>query len=129
MKGDTQVENITAPVQKALEGAGLRDGIVTVFIKHTTAAVMIIEDEPGIRADTKAFWERFIPQDPRWEHNIRNTGEDNGHSHLRGQLQGPSLVVPFADRQLMLGAWQQIVVVDFDTRSRTRELILQIIGD
>ena len=129
MKGDTQVENITAPVQKALEGAGLRDGVVTVFIKHTTAAVMIIEDEPGIRADTKAFWERFIPQDPRWEHNIRNTGEDNGHSHLRGQLQGPSLVVPFADRQLMLGAWQQIVVVDFDTRSRTRELILQIIGD
>ena len=129
MKGDTQVENITAPVQNALESAGLRDGIVTVFIKHTTAAVMIIEDEPGIRADTKAFWERLIPKDPRLEHNTRNAGEDNGHSHLRGQLQGPSLVVPFADRHLMLGAWQQIVVVDFDTRSRTRELILQIIGE
>jgi secondary thiamine-phosphate synthase enzyme len=129
MKGDTQMENITAPVQKALEGAGLHNGIVTVFIKHTTAAVMIIEDEPGIRADTKAFWERLIPMDPRWEHNTRNAGEDNGHSHLRGQLQGPSLVVPFADRHLMLGAWQQIVVVDFDTRSRTRELVLQIIGE
>jgi secondary thiamine-phosphate synthase enzyme len=129
MKGGTQVENITAPVQKALEGTGLRHGILTVFIKHTTAAVMIIEDEPGIRSDTRAFWERLIPPDPRWEHNTRNEGEDNGHSHLRGQLQGPSLVVPFADQQLMLGTWQQIVVVDFDTRSRTRELVLQIIGE
>jgi secondary thiamine-phosphate synthase enzyme len=129
MKGETQVENITTPVQKALEGAGLRNGIVTVFIKHTTAAVMIIEDEPGIRADTKAFWERLIPSDPRWEHNTRNAGEDNGHSHLRGQLQGSSLVVPFTDQHLVLGTWQQIVVVDFDTRARTRELVLQIIGE
>jgi secondary thiamine-phosphate synthase enzyme len=128
-KGETQVENITASVQKALEGTGLRHGILTVFIKHTTAAVMIIEDEPGIRADTKAFWERLVPADPRWEHNTRNEGEDNGHSHLRGQLQGPSLVVPFTDQHLMLGTWQQIVVVDFDTRSRTRELVLQIIGE
>jgi secondary thiamine-phosphate synthase enzyme len=129
MKGGTQVENITAQVQQALRTSGLRSGIVTVFIKHTTASVLIIEDEPGIRSDTKTFWDRLIPSDSTWQHNTRNPGEDNGHSHLRGQLQGPSIVVPFQDQALMLGTWQQIVVVDFDTRARTRELVLQIIGE
>jgi len=129
MKGATQVENITSQVQKALESTGLTAGIVTVFIKHTTASVMIIEDEPGIRADTKSFWERVIPEDSTLQHNTRNAGEDNGHSHLRGQLQGPSIVIPFSDHALMLGTWQQIVVVDFDTRARTRELIVQVLGE
>lgn len=127
--GDTHIENITKQVATAVAGTGLAAGIVTVFVKHTTAAIMIIEDEPGIRADTKAFWDRVVPADPRWQHNTRNPGEDNGHSHLRGQLQGPSVTIPFAERALLLGTWQQIVVVDFDTRSRTRELILQIIGE
>lgn len=129
MKGESHVENITAQVRKVLESTGLHDGIVTIFIKHTTASVMIIEDEPGIRADTKTFWDRVIPADPGWQHNTRNQGEDNGHSHLRGQLQGPSLTIPFADRSLLLGTWQEIVVIDFDTRSRTRELIVQVIGE
>ena len=129
MKGETHVENITSQVQKALESTGLIAGIVTVFIKHTTASVMIIEDEPGIRADTKSFWDRMIPADSTLQHNTRNPGEDNGHSHLRGQLQGPSIVIPFMDRLLMLGTWQQIVVVDFDTCARTRELIVQVLGD
>lgn len=129
MKGATQVENITAHVQKALESTGLTAGIVTVFIRHTTASVMIIEDEPGIRADTKSFWDRLIPADPTLQHNTRNAGEDNGHSHLRGQLQGPSIVIPFIERALALGTWQQIVVVDFDTRARMRELIVQVLGE
>lgn len=129
MQGDTQIENVTKPVAEALAGAKLTAGIVTVFIKHTTASVMIIEDEPGIRADTKAFWNRTVPADPAWQHNIRNAGEDNGHSHLRGQLQGPSVTIPFQSGALMLGTWQQIVVVDFDTRARTRELIIQIMGE
>lgn len=129
MAGDTQVENITKQVSSAVTQAGPVSGIVTVFVKHTTASVMIIEDEPGIRADTKAFWDRIVPADPDWQHNTRNPGEDNGHSHLRGQLQGPSVTIPFADRALLLGTWQQIVVVDFDTRARRRELILQIMGE
>ena len=129
MTGNTQIENITKTVSTALTGTGLVAGIVTVFVKHTTAAIMIIEDEPGIRADTKAFWDRVVPADPGWQHNRRNPGEDNGHSHLRGQLQGPSVTIPFSEGALQLGTWQQIVVVDFDTRSRTRELILQIIGE
>ncbi len=129
MQGETHVENITSQVQKALESTGLIAGIVTIFIKHTTASVMIIEDEPGIRADTKSFWDRMIPADSSLQHNTRNAGEDNGHSHLRGQLQGSSIVIPFTDRVLILGRWQQIVVVDFDTRARTRELIVQVLGE
>lgn len=129
MKGETQVENVTALVQQALAGTGLKAGIVTVFIQHTTASVMIIEDEPGIRADTKTLWDRLIPANPAWQHNTRNPGEDNAHSHLRGQIQGHSVTVPFNDGSLSLGSWQQLVVVDFDTRARTRDLIVQIIGN
>ncbi len=129
MQGDSRMENITARVQAALEQTQLRAGIVTLFIKHTTASVLIVEDEPGIRADTKTIWERLIPADPHWQHNERNAGEDNGHSHLRGQLQGQSLTIPFTDGAMTLGTWQQLVVLDFDTRPRTRELVLQVIGE
>ncbi|UVT15034.1 MAG: YjbQ family protein [Nitrospira sp.] len=129
MEGGTQLENITKSVADAVAGSALRAGIVTVFVKHTTASVMIIEDEPGIRADTKMFWDRLIPPDPRWQHNTVNPGEDNGHSHLRGQLQGPSITVPFTAGVLLLGTWQQIVLVDFDTRARTRELVVQVLGE
>ena len=90
---------------------------------------MIIEDEPGIRSDTKQIWDQLIPPNPSWQHNTRTPGEDNGHSHLRGQMQGPSITIPFIDQTLTLGTWQQIVVVDFDTRPRRRELILQLIGE
>ncbi len=129
MQGNTQIENMTKSVTDALAGTGLLAGIVTVFVKHTTASVMIIEDEPGIRADTKAFWDRAVPDDSAWQHNTRNAGEDNGHSHLRGQLQGPSVTIPFLAGAMLLGTWQQIVLVDFDTRSRTREIIIQIMGE
>ncbi len=129
MAGSTDVANITQSVAEAVAASKVRDGIVTVFVKHTTASIMIIEDEPGIRADTKTFWDRVIPPDPRLQHNTVNPGEDNGHSHLRGQLQGPSITIPFAGGALLLGTWQQIVLVDFDTRSRTRELIVQVLGE
>ena len=129
MEGRTQVDNITKSVADALANSRLTAGIVTVFVKHTTASVMIIEDEPGIREDTKTFWDRLVPPDPRWQHNTINPGEDNGHSHLRGQLQGPSITVPFVAGALLLGTWQQIVLVDFDTRPRVRELVVQVLGE
>jgi secondary thiamine-phosphate synthase enzyme len=129
MEGGTQVDNITKSVADALAGSTLKAGILTVFVKHTTASVMIIEDEPGIRADTKTFWDRLVPPDPRWQHNMVNPGEDNGHSHLRGQLQGPSVTIPFVAGALLLGTWQQIVLVDFDTRARMRELVVQVLGE
>jgi secondary thiamine-phosphate synthase enzyme len=129
MRGGTQIENVTKLVQDALASVKVVAGIVTVFVKHTTASIMIIEDEPGIRADTQTFWNRTVPADTAWQHNQQNPGEDNGHSHLRGQLQGPSITIPFANGSLLLGTWQQIVLVDFDTRARTRDLIIQILGE
>lgn len=129
MAGGTDIENITQSVAEAVTASSLQDGIVTVFVKHTTASIMIIEDEPGIRADTRAFWDRIIPPDSHWQHNTLNPGEDNGHSHLRGQLQGPSLTIPFTAGTLLLGTWQQVVLVDFDTRSRMRECIVQVLGE
>ncbi len=129
MKGNTEIENVTGVIQEVVSDTDIQAGTITIFVKHTTASVMIIEDEPGIRADTKHFWDQLIPADSSWQHNTRNPGEDNGHSHLRGQMQGPSLTIPFIDGTLTLGTWQHIVLVDFDTRPRTREIILQLIGE
>jgi len=129
MKGDTEMKNVTRMVQEAVSSSGIQTGTITIFVKHTTASVMIIEDEPGIRADTKRIWGRLIPADSSWQHNTQNPGEDNGHSHLRGQMQGASLTIPFMNGAIALGTWQQIVLIDFDTRARTREIILQLIGE
>ena len=129
MQGATQIENITEKVKNDLLESGLAAGIITLFIKHTTASIMIFEDEPGLRIDTKDIWDKLIPANLEWQHNTRNEGETNGHSHLRGQIQGQSLTIPFTEQALMLGIWQQIVVVDFDTAARTRDIIIQIIGE
>jgi len=129
MNGDSHIENLTQRVQQTISDSGLQGGILTLFVKHTTASVMIIEDEPGIRSDTRTFWNQAIPANSQWEHNTRNPGEDNGHSHLRGQLQGPSLTIPFEKGIMTLGTWQQLVLIDFDTRPRTRELVVQLMGE
>ena len=129
MQGNCHIANITAQIRGILEKSGLVSGIVTIFLKHTTASVLIIEDEPGLRADIKTLWNEMVPADPTWQHNTRNPGEDNGHSHLRGQIQGQSLTIPFMERKLTLGTWQEIVLLDFDTRARQRDLIVQIIGE
>ncbi|MDB9751680.1 secondary thiamine-phosphate synthase enzyme YjbQ [Gammaproteobacteria bacterium] len=129
MQGATQIENITEKVKNNLLESELVAGIITLFIKHTTASIMIFEDEAGLRIDTKDIWDKLIPADSQWQHNTRNAGETNSHSHLRAQIQGQSLTIPFTEQALMLGIWQQIVIVDFDTAARTRDIIIQIIGE
>jgi secondary thiamine-phosphate synthase enzyme len=129
MQGNTLIENLTQSMEDILSTSGIVNGTLTLFVKHTTAAVMIIEDEPGIRADTQQWWNDIIPPRGDWEHNVRNHGENNGHSHLRGQLQGPSLTIPIVHGSLTLGTWQQIVLIDFDTCTRTRDLVVQIMGE
>ncbi len=129
MRGHSHIENISNVVKDHLSRTGLQAGTVTIFVKHTTASVLIIEDEPGLRADTGTFWDNLVPADPAWQHNTVNPGENNGHSHLRGQLQGQSLTIPFAGRQLLLGTWQDIVLLDFDTRARSREIVVQLMGE
>ena len=129
MQGDSHIENLTQTIHDLVSHSSITNGALTLFVKHTTAAVMIIEDEPGIRADTRAFWNQVVPANPQWEHNTRNPGEGIVHSHLRGQLQSPSITIPLMQGKLTLGTWQQIVVIDFDTRARTRELVAQIMGE
>ena len=129
MQGDSHIENLTQRLQDILRQSAINDGTLTLFVKHTTAAVMIIEDEPGIRGDTRNFWNHSIPPNPQWEHNTKNPGEDNGHSHLRGQLQGPSIAIPLVQGNLTLGTWQQIFHLECDVRPRDRTLVVTVMGE
>ncbi len=113
----------------AVAGSGLEAGVITVFNVGSTAGITTTEYEPGLtNHDLKAAFERIAPEAGRYEHE--NTWQDdNGHSHVRASLLGPSLGVPFVEGRLTLGTWQQIILVDFDTRARTRTIICQIIGE
>lgn len=127
-KGECDIIDITADVEWIVSQSGVESGTVTVFISGSTAGVTTIEYEPGVVSDFKGMWDRVVPRDIRYRHDER-WGDGNGYSHVRASTLGPSLVVPFANRALLLGTWQQIIVVDFDNRPRSREIILQIVGE
>ena len=127
-KGHCDIIDITPEVQKQLAETDISDGTVTLFISGSTAGITTIEFESGLLSDFKKMWERNIPQDIPYEHD-RAWGDGNGHSHVRASLLGASLVIPFSDRRLTLGTWQQIVVVDFDNRARSRQIVVQIMGE
>lgn len=127
-KGECDIIDITAQVQQRLSETEVKDGTVTVFITGSTAGVTTIENEPGLIADFKAMWERVVPKNLEYRHD-RAWGEENGYSHVRASLLGASLVVPFNNKKLSLGTWQQLVVVDFDNRPRSRQVLVQIMGE
>jgi len=127
-KGDCDIIDITSQVQQQLSETEITDGVVTVFITGSTAGVTTIENEPGLIADFKAMWERVVPKNIECRHD-RAWGEGNGYSHVRASLLGASLAVPFNNKKLSLGTWQQLVVVDFDNRPRSRQVLLQIMGE
>ncbi len=127
-QGDCDIIDITPQVSKIMEEAGIASGSVTLFVVGSTAGLTTIEYEPNLLSDFRNMWERVAPQSMAYEHN-RAWGDGNGHSHVRASILGPSLVVPFANRQLTLGTWQQIVFVDFDNRPRSRTIVLQIMGE
>jgi secondary thiamine-phosphate synthase enzyme len=126
--GENDVIDITEPVLKAIKENSLKDGIVTVFISGSTAAITTIEYEPGLRYDFPKMLNRIVPRDIEYEHD-KTWNDGNGHSHVRASLIGPSLTIPFKDRTLLLGVWQQIVLLEMDTRQRERQVTLQIIGE
>ena len=126
-KGDGEVIDLTAEAQKAIDDAGLRDGICTVFVAHSTCGVTTIEFEPGCNADLNTVLEGVAPRAAHWEHNVRNA-DTNGHSHVRAALVGPSVTVPVRDGALALGTWQRVVCVDFDDRPRSRQVMVQLLG-
>ena len=127
-RGNGDIADITGEVAEAVAASEITSGTVTVFIAGSTAGVTTVEYEPGLVADLQELWERVAPSDIEYQHN-RRWHDGNGHSHVRASLLGASLTVPFEKKSLILGTWQQIVVVDFDNRARSRQVILQIIGD
>ena len=128
-KGNCDIINITDEVQQAISRSKINSGTVTVFNVGSTAGITTVEYEPGlVNRDLAEAFERIAPQSEYYEHE-QTWHDDNGHAHVRASLLGPSLVVPFVDVQPTLGTWQQIILVDFDTRARTRTVICQIIGE
>ncbi len=127
-KGHCDLIDITRQVKEEVSASGIDSGTVTLFLAGSTAAISTIEFEPGLLSDFQAMWERNVPRNIPYQHD-RAWGEGNGYSHVRSSLLGPSLVVPFTNKTLALGTWQQIVLVDFDNRPRSREIVLQIMGE
>lgn len=127
-RGEDDVIDITEATLKAVKESNLKNGIVTVFVSGSTAALTTIEYEPGLRNDFPKMLDRIIPRDIEYEHD-KTWNDGNGHSHVRASLVGPSLTIPFKDGTLLLGTWQQVVLLEMDTRQRERQVILQIIGE
>jgi secondary thiamine-phosphate synthase enzyme len=126
--GQGDARDVTAAVNQALSRAGLTAGIVTVFVAGSTAGVTTIEFESGVIADLDRTLESLAPRTAEYRHHLR-WGDDNGSSHVRAALVGPSVTVPFAEGKLLLGTWQQIALVELDTRGRRRDVIVQIVGE
>ena len=127
-KGNADVHDLTDQIADSLTGTGIHTGTVTVFCPSSTSAVTTIEYESGAVTDLRRLFDEVLPANREYAHNAR-WGDGNGHSHVRAALLGPSLTVPFVDRHLMLGTWQQIIYVDFDVRPRSRQIILQVMGE
>jgi secondary thiamine-phosphate synthase enzyme len=127
-KGQGDAHDLTAVVANAVRDSGLAAGTATVFVVGSTAGITTIEFEPGAVADFNGLFERLAPRHDEYRHHLR-WGDDNGSSHVRAALLGPSLTVPFDDGELALGTWQQIMLVEFDTRPRRREVVVQLVGD
>ena len=128
-KGNCEVINLTEQVNDAIIDSGINDGAVILFNVGSTAGITTTEFEPGlVNYDIASLFQKIAPENARYEHE-ETWHDDNGHSHVRATLLGPSLSVPVVAGKLTLGTWQQIILVDFDTRTRTRTVICQIIGD
>ena len=127
-RGHCDIVDITDKVKEQLERQKIRRGLATLFVSGSTASLTTIEYESGVLEDLKELLEKLIPSDRKYRHDDR-WGDDNGYSHLRAALLGPSLQVPIDEGRLLLGTWQQIVLLDFDNRPRTREIVLQIVGE
>ena len=127
-RGQADVHDLTDQIAESLPGTGILTGTVTVFCPSSTSAVTTIEYESGAVSDLRRLFDEVLPVNREYAHNAR-WGDGNGHSHIRAALLGPSLTVPFVDQHLVLGTWQQIIYVDFDVRPRSRQIILQVMGE
>ena len=126
-QGDTDVTDITADVQRVVAQGPIDDGLVTAFVRGSTAAITTMEFEPGGVADLRALLDRLVPVEGDYQHNRLNH-DTNSHAHQRASLIGPSEQVPVVGGRLALGTWQQLVLVDFDDRPRDRTVVVQVVS-
>ena len=126
-KGFNDIIDITSQVSKIVKESNVKDGICLVFVAHSTCAIATIEYEEGAIEDLKRALEIIAPMNENYEH-CKKWGDCNGYAHVRAALMKPSLVVPIENGKLILGTWQQIVLIDFDNRPREREIIIKVIG-
>ena len=127
-QGENDIIDITNNVKKILLESKLKNGIITLFVVGSTAAITTIEFESGLTKDFPNMLERIAPIDAEYEHD-KTWHDGNGHAHVRASLIGPSLTIPFINGETSLGTWQQIVFVELDTSSRERKVVAQIIGE
>jgi secondary thiamine-phosphate synthase enzyme len=127
-KGDGSIVDLTLDMKEAVANSQIVSGTITAFVPGSTGGITAIEHEPGLLKDVPELMEKLIPSDQEYQHDA-TWHDGNGFAHLRAALIGPDVTVPFSDRQLLLGTWQQVVFLDFDNRSRDREILFQIVGD
>lgn len=126
--GDGDILDLTQDIQNQINSSGINDGVVTIFTPSATSGITTLEFEPGCVKDLQRLFNEIIPPEKDYAHNQR-WGDGNGHSHTRAGLIKPSLTVPIVEGKMTLGTWQSIILVDFDNRSRERQLVLQIMGE
>ncbi|UCF28492.1 MAG: YjbQ family protein [Chloroflexota bacterium] len=127
-QGNADIQDITGQISRVVEASGIQDGVVTIFTPSSTSGLTTIEYESGCLSDLRRLFDEIIDPARHYAHNAR-WGDGNGHSHVRAALLGASFSVPFVNRRLTLGTWQQIIFIDFDNRQRRRELVVQIMGE
>jgi secondary thiamine-phosphate synthase enzyme len=127
-RGDSDMIDLTDRLSLLLQKQKMKNGSMLVFVPGSTAALTTIEYEPGLKKDFTLLMERLIPRNARYFHE-ETWNDGNGHSHVRASLLGPSLTIPFSDGKLLLGTWQQIILVDYDNRPRSRSLVVQFTGE
>lgn len=126
--GEVDIIDITSDVQGVVNKSKIQDGIVCVFVPGSTGTITTIEYEPGLMKDLPRALEKIAPKGIRYDHHD-TWHDDNGHSHVRASLMGPSITVPIKNGKVIHGTWQQIVFVELDTSNRTRDIIVQIVGE
>ena len=125
--GNFDIVDITSRLQKAVDACGVEDGIANVFAPGATGAITAIECESGLLEDFRDFFEKIIPTDGKYKHNLSHAGR-NGHSHVRASLIGPDMTIPVRKGQISLGVWQRVVFIDTDSSPREREIMVTVIG-
>lgn len=127
-KGFCDVHDVTGRVEDIIGESGVKDGLVCISVVGSTLGVTILEYEPNLVADLSDFFEKILPHDMQTRHGD-TWGDDNGFSHLRASLTGPSVTLPVKDGKVVRGTWQQLVVVDFDNRPRKRDVLVMVVGE